>query len=579
MVVHPFQPSQEMLTDIHESEKISIPAPTNDLTQYEFIVVLTEFCELQQFYNDMETIGGSLYIPNREVSVLHRRPSSRSTHYLLTYAEAETLRADPRVYSVELSALDQGLTIAPLSSQYSANWSKSSTADSSQKNWGLYRCYTGHAVQNWGNDGTGDVSGTVNILSGGKHVDVVIIDGHIDPTHPEYAVNADGTGGSRVVQYNWFQHNPEVTGQPASTYDYSFLAGAESNNNHGAHVAGIACGNTNGWARSANIYNISPYGNGNATTLVDPIWMYKVFDYVRAFHKHKPINPATGRKNPTVCNMSFGLTGKMPITSIVSVQFRYSLYSVPDWNPYRGYLGLMAADASNNMLWHARDSSLDADIADGISDGIVFVGAAGNFFMYNATPDDINYDNALIKADHSYSYYMRGPSPTAAPGVIHVSSVDSTVEERKADYSNAGSRTDIFAPGTTIMSAARSASSSTNDPRNSAYKIMKLSGTSMATPQVSGVVACILSTYPEMNCAQVLSYLKSSYCVTNQLTDVVDNYMYPFIYTNSLLGAPNRYLKFVNERAEIGVVTPKKNHYARPGIGVSYPRAKIKRRG
>ena len=39
-----------------------------------------------------------------------------------------------------------------------------------------------------------------------KDVDAVIVDGHVNPDHPEFAVNVDGTGGSRVNQFNWFQY-------------------------------------------------------------------------------------------------------------------------------------------------------------------------------------------------------------------------------------------------------------------------------------------------------------------------------------------------------------------------------------
>ena len=60
---------------------------------------------------------------------------------------------------------------------------------------------------------------------------------------------------------------------------------------HGAHCTGNVAGNTQGWARDANIYNLTYYDDAQ---------------YVLKFHKEKPVNPETGRPNPTVMNNSWG---------------------------------------------------------------------------------------------------------------------------------------------------------------------------------------------------------------------------------------------------------------------------------
>ena len=59
-------------------------------TLKEYVVTLQRFEDLDNFYNDMETPGGDLYIPNRSVDVQQRRNVSRNTHYMLNDAEAET---------------------------------------------------------------------------------------------------------------------------------------------------------------------------------------------------------------------------------------------------------------------------------------------------------------------------------------------------------------------------------------------------------------------------------------------------------------------------------------------------------
>ena len=117
-------------------------------------------------------------------------------------------------------------------------------------------------TKTWGSDSsTTELSNkTLVTTASGKNVDVVIVDGHVNPDHPEFAVNVDGTGGSRVNQFNWFQYSSALGYTTDATYTYS-TSGAGTfyrpNTNHGTHVAGTACGNTQGWARDANIYNMA----------------------------------------------------------------------------------------------------------------------------------------------------------------------------------------------------------------------------------------------------------------------------------------------------------------------------------
>ena len=53
----------------------------------EYVVTLRNKEDLDDFYNDMETPGGDLYIPDRAVDLQLRRPISRNTHYMLTPEE------------------------------------------------------------------------------------------------------------------------------------------------------------------------------------------------------------------------------------------------------------------------------------------------------------------------------------------------------------------------------------------------------------------------------------------------------------------------------------------------------------
>ena len=562
-------------------------------TLCEYVITLKNYEDLDAFYNDMETVGGDLYIPNRAVDLADKRPISRNTHYFLTQFEAEQIKQDPRVEAVGLTYTEKGIEVKP-TSQFSDSWSKQSTINNSSKNWGLFRSYTGSTVSGWGSDATGNTSGTINLTNVGRNVDVVICDGHIKPDHPEYAVNEDGTGGSRVIQYNWFQHNPTVRGvaYPASTYQYTFPTAGNANNSHGMHVAGIAAGNTHGWARGANIYNIYPYTVGNDNSFTN--WAYYVIDYIRAFHNAKPINPTTGLKNPTIVNLSWALTTSYNLTGIQTIRFQGTDYKKGAqktyWNQFKGYLGLVASDTidSNVVLTLARDDALDADISDAINSGIIMVGAAGNYFMYNDIAGGTNYGNGIYTTTNgstvlSLQPYHRGGSPSASTGVINVSSVDSTAEERKADYSNAGPRTNIFAPGTLIVSATLGPTSIV-DSRNSSYYLEVRSGTSQAAPQVTGILACALETYPRMTYTEALTYI-TTYSSKNQLStpadpiDPVTGLPFIFINYNGLLGGPNYYLKYSKEKSDNAQTYPKQNYKERPTSKMTYPRFKRRLKG
>jgi hypothetical protein len=475
---------------------------------------------------------------------------------------------------------NRNISIAPLG-QYSDRWDKSGTNSQTSRNWALLRGYERATRSNWGSDGTATAAGTINLTNVGNNVDVVIADGHIVPGHPEFAVNDDGTGGSRLNQFNWFQYNSQVRSTTAGTYVYDFLTDASSiaNNNHGCNVAGIAAGNTCGWARGANVYNISPYSGSTANATGYGNYIYDLINYIRVFHSNKSINAKTGRRNPTIVNMSWGFNSQLTLNNISEVGYKGVVYTKPGsgWTVNdRIYFGLIAA-IGNDMVFYTRDSSIDQDCVDAVADGIIMCGAAGNFYMYNERSGGALYDNYL-KYIFNY-YYMRGPSPGAATGVIHVSAVDSTVAEQKVNFSNAGPRTDVFSPGANIMSSMNT--SDTTDPRNTSFYKGNMSGTSQATPQVTGIIACALETYPNMTPAQALTYIQT-YANSGVLSDSALNTNYgsiDFLNTNTLFNGPNKYITYRKERGDQYQVYPKRDYNVRPASGRTYPRPRIRRFG
>ncbi len=82
-------------------------------------------------------------------------------------------------------------------------------------------------------------------------------------------------------------------------------------------------------------------------------------------------------------------------------------------------------------------------------------------------------------------------SPARAPAAITVAAVQQG--DSRAGYSNYGSCVDIFAPGSSVLSSTVDSDTSSGH----------LSGTSMATPHVTGVVAGHLQTHPSATAQQV----------------------------------------------------------------------------
>lgn len=533
----------------------------------EYLVTVKNFEDLEQFYEDMETPGGSLYIPDREVDVALRRPISRNTHYMLTAEEAELVKQDSRVLDVISKAEIDLIEINPLYTQTSTGWNKSNTLSNTHRNWGLLRCVEGVQRSNWGSDGTTSQTGTIDVTSSGKNVDVVIVDGHLDPTHPEFAVNSDGTGGTRVIQYNWFQHNPQVTGGGAGTYVYTPYIDAGNadrtdDNNHGIHVAGTVAGNTHGWARDANIYNINPYSTNVNGTLGSTV----LFDYIREFHRTKSVNSVTGYRNPTVVNNSWGSSFTIAKTSITNVFWRGTNYT----NGFTVDANLdgwgLVNRTTNNVIISAWTSALIADVVDAINDGIIMIGAAGNESFKIDSSGGNDYDNTITWSGTTRNYH-RGSWNTSGGTSICVGSVSILVNESKADYSNCGSRIDVYAPGTMIISGIHTETTTVGDPRNSTYRLTKYQGTSMASPQVCGVVACLLEQYPRMKQSDVKNYL-NTHCTLNQMTDTGGGYT----DNTSLQGSTNRYLFYKKERSTSGSVYPRLSYSTRATSGSVWPR-------
>ncbi len=658
----------------------------------EYIVTCKNREDLVSLYDDLETPGGSLYIPDRAVDLVSRREISRNTHYTLSEEEAVEVRKDPRVLACERPAEDRGIVPEYLWEQTGDFNKTTSTFAGDDKNWGLYRvikgdtsypsvltyginvsnsgasAYTlsgsdrngsvsgdnvsvtlsvgdtinfvvnasGHPfyirvsnggsnvnnpaatnqgtqsgtvswtpnvagtyyyqcgahsgmigtitvnaqTSNWGSDSTSGITNKSIVTDvSGKNVDVVIVDGHVNPNHVEFAVNPDGTGGSRVVQFNWYQYNSVLGYGSNGTYSYS-SSGSSPNTNHGSHVAGTVAGNTQGWARDANIYNMAFSSTLSGTS----DWAEKLWDYLRHFHKNKPINPETGRRNPTITNHSWGYsrgTYSAYLSNITSVTYRGTTTSVSGTTSEKKAIlesnGIPVPASSYLYRVPLRVTAVDADIQDAIDDGVIVISSAGNSYWNCSVSGDADYNNTYLNGSTT-TYHSRGSSPGSADGVICVGSIGSKVAEYKSNFSNWGSRVDIWGPGSDIISAVYDQSSATSeggyspvvaDSRDSNYYLASISGTSMSSPQVCGVIACIAQNQPNITTPEVLQYLKE-----NSLPEVgsssgsENDDKETFGSTSN-----NRYLFIKRKRLESGSLQQTTFGNRNPDVsGVKYPR-------
>lgn len=158
---------------------------------------------------------------------------------------------------------------------------------------------------------------------------------------------------------------------------------------------------------------------------------------------------------------------------------------------------------ANMSLGGGASQALDDAVKKAVNAGIVMCVAAGND-RRNAS----NYSPARV-------------STAITVGATGATPLTGTNFDRYASYSNFGSIVDIFAPGTSIVSAGNTGTTAEKT----------LSGTSMATPHVTGVAVLYLSKNPSHSPATVEAALKNT-STKNKITGLPKGTANNLLFTN-----------------------------------------------
>jgi Subtilase family len=525
----------------------------------EYVVVAPNESSIDSLHQDLTSATVNKdNIPDRVVSVADPRElNERITHYYLSDAEAETLAKDPRVEAVHLNpSRDMAKHFTTYGKMLNATESPiafngthgtfnrtAANPDAYNVNWGLRRS---------GLNAPELVQGSTYVYDeDATGVDIVIMDDGVQPNHPEFL---DSSGISRLQQINWYSTSPTPgVAMPTGFYDLSIAGEGE----HGTHVAGIAAGKNYGYAKGAKLYSMRIFDNTAGGTKSFTNSIGTAFDLIKYWHNAKPNDISTGRKRPTIVNMSWGYawyySGNPNNTTakvITNITYRGVAHNYTNKVSYQTAYGQVGG------LHGFRVPSVDAQIADGMAAGIIYVAAAGNYGHKVDVSSGLDFNNYYkssvygINPPNTPTYYHRGSSPQ---GTIQVSAGDyvilnsnGTLKEQLATYSERGPGCDVISPGTYITSSTSNLSTFAPFAYNfgtqaqaGTFKACKISGTSMATPQVTGVCALHLARHPETTPAQMKTWL-----TTNAKKNLVNTTTTSDDWLNSraLLTGPNNYL-------------------------------------
>ncbi|RXW15616.1 hypothetical protein EST38_g10232 [Candolleomyces aberdarensis] len=125
------------------------------------------------------------------------------------------------------------------------------------------------------------------------------------------------------------------------------------------------------------------------------------------------------------------------------------------------------------------------------------LGGAANVPIDSAATALVSAGIHVTVAAGNSNVNAQNTSPARVQSVITVGA--SNIADAKANFSNYGPVVDVFAPGQNIISAWKDSDTATNS----------ISGTSMATPHVAGLIAYLISLEGNVSPTEMEAKLKS----------------------------------------------------------------------
>jgi len=563
-------------------------------------------------------------IPDRQVTCTDSKDHSavRGT-YELTEEEAAEIAAHPHVKWIELSPVDNPDSYPkpqPATKRFKKNVkfyrdvlsagipaTSPTSAELDRSTYGVARP-TVRKSGTFFSDNSGTVAsqlGDVSYTLTGKNVDVVIQDSGVLQYHPEFM---DANGQSRVrdiildgpyhIDPDYFISNGytttradgRVTGREAesrgwwtnssnrsaqfqsegtisvsSNYTEARSMGASLDgtnsltSGHGTACASLAAGKNFGNAFEANIWNM-PGISDNVS--MSPGTNY---DAMKIWHRLKPVNSETGKKNPTVINGSWGYQAGFQSTDTVNYKFRGTTGSFIGNASVTDQVTAMK-DGLNNQIsgayrsWStsSRSNSTEAAGNEMMLEGVIYVTSAGNnnqrLGIGKDDPDRLNYmDDDWFDSTDPRDEFPIGTVPTNHRDFLHptgigfdeskdfhpvvaVGALEDTLTtagaEYQASYSNNGPGVDIWAPADETLAAGGVFSNGGYDDYerydDSRFYDASFNGTSAASPVACGLVALFLEANPTADSRAVHNWLRdhgSTLLETTSSTTVGDGFL------------------------------------------------------
>ena len=546
-------------------------------------------------------------IPDRKVTCSDVKDHSptRGT-YWLSEEEADEISKHPQVKWIELSPSDYRFSYPepePDTKRFRKNvkiyrnlttsaFSISATsAEENRTNWATKRVGVTTNGKSWPNV-TGNpavINDDLSFSLTGKNVDIIIHDSGIMQYHPEFI---DDDGKSRVrdivldgpyyIDPSYFTSNSYTYTKPdgrigittASAHSWwensSNRSGAFSSvgtvsipdnytvantlgiggtshtmtSSHGTGCAGLAAGKNFGLAFESNIWNMSAISSPTSMSIESS------YDLMKIFHQNKPTNTATGRKNPTVVNGSWGYFAGFNSATSVSYSFKGSTGTFTGYASNSTGVQAMAFGLSGGSVYNrqfatsSRSNSTETAGDELVNSGVIYVTSAGNnnqrLGLGLSDPHLNDYLTTLNSDDTRAGvpgYNVSGTVPSGHRNYIHPANIgyntttdyhpavcvgamddfiESNYQERKASYSNNGPGVDVWAPADETLSAGMRAAngnqlgSEINFSRyNSDFVDRYFNGTSAASPVVAGVVALFLQSKPSATSVDVKDFIRT----------------------------------------------------------------------